>query len=240
MADPTPNLVPFDELAPTMQTGDVILMHGVFPESKLIELIEGSIWTHSGTVVRSADIGLSGPNIPDLLFWESNSLTNLPDLILNEGKTGPMLVGLRERIITNVENYYDMEFALKPLKMDRSLVDWGSLRGYINQVHEATFPSDMEMLWMWLKGRDFHIRTPLNQIFCAELVALTYQNWGLLAESDIPNAYAPKDFSDKGHPPLQKGASLEPEIRIAPPTNSPVRTEALSRDAYFKRVLTES
>lgn len=233
----TPVPVPFDELAPTMQTGDVILMHGVFPESKVIEFIEGSVWTHSGLVVRAADIGLSGPNIPELLFWEANSLTNLPDVILGTSKTGPMLVDLRERIITNVANYYDMEFALKHIALDRSQVNWSSLKDYIPQAHTATFPSDLEMLWMWFQGRELHIRTSLSQIFCAELVALTYQQWGLLDESLIPNGFSPKDFSDAGKPPFLKGATLGPEIRIAPPPSPTPRAEPLSQAEYFKKVL---
>lgn len=188
-------------------------------------------------MVRAADIGLSGPSIPELLFWEANSLTNLPDVILGTSKTGPMLVDLRERIITNVANYYDMEFALKHIELDRSEVDWASLKDYIPQAHTATFPSDLEMLWMWFQGRQLHIRTSLTQIFCAELVALTYQQWGLLDESLIPNGFSPKDFSDAGKPPFLKGATLGPEIRIAPPPPPNPRTTPLSQEEYFKQVL---
>src|SRR5688572_14130041 len=66
----------FDEATEQMQTGDIVLMHGTFPLSKVIQAIEGSKWTHSGVVIRPEDVGLPAGEI---LFWESNS-TPLEDV----------------------------------------------------------------------------------------------------------------------------------------------------------------
>ena len=54
------DLVPFSKLKQRMQSGDIILMHGQYSDSWLIQDFERSIWTHSGMVLKAKDIGLEG------------------------------------------------------------------------------------------------------------------------------------------------------------------------------------
>jgi hypothetical protein len=54
-----------------------------------------------------------------------------------------------------------------------------------------------------------------NNVYCAELVAETYKQMGLLS-LDVPsNRFLPKDFSSRAELTLLKGAKLSEEIFLA-------------------------
>jgi hypothetical protein len=207
--------LPFDEATAEMKTGDIVLMHGTFPASKLIQWIEGSKWTHSGVIVRPEDVGAEGT---DVLFWESNS-TPLPDVRFGTTKPGPMLGTLRARVDDAVKETYDMEFAWHRLEAERSAEVYERIWNFMPTVHEASFPSDLQMAAFWFLGRFFRDRTPDDKIFCAELVAMTYQAAGWMDPSLIPNRFDPKDFSSKGSVPLLGGAKLTQQRNFAPPVH---------------------
>jgi hypothetical protein len=63
-----------------------------------------------------------------------------------------------------------------------------------------------------VKGR-VHRRTKLEQLFCAEVVAITYERMGLLDANRPPNWYDPGKFWSGNHLELN-GASLGPEIAV--------------------------
>ncbi len=212
---PVKNYKPFSQIAPTVQTGDVILMHGEFPGSKLIELAEWSIWSHSGMVVRAEDIGMKG-KVPDLLFWESNTLKNLDDVILNVGKEGPMLVDLLQRFKTNATTYNESLMCYIKVNINRSPAMFKKFLNFIPTVHQATFPSDLEMAGMEMVGRLLKEQTPLDKIFCSELLAGTFQAMGWIDHSWPWNAYEPGDFTKPGKVKLQLGGTLSPLVKFDP------------------------
>ena len=99
----------FDEIAPTLKTGDIFLAHGDSPISHLIEDLTWSEWSHSGMVVLASDIGLT--NLPtNILLWESTRSTELPDIVTGNYKNnqkypgGTFLVNLRDRINLDVKS----------------------------------------------------------------------------------------------------------------------------------------
>jgi len=204
----------FDEATAQMQTGDIVLMHGTFPLSKVIQAIEGSKWTHSGVAIRPEDVGLPAG---DVLFWESNS-TPLEDIRFHTTKPGPMVGTLRARVEDAVAGTYDMAFAWHHLEGPREPTRLQQIWDLMPTVHDAGFPSDFEMLAFWVLGRYFRERTSPSKIYCAELVARTYQAAGWMDPSLIPNRFDPKDFSDKGTAPLLDGAQLTVQREFAPPT----------------------
>lgn len=206
--------VHWSELAPTVQTGDILLMHGKFPSSKLIEIIERSIWSHSAMVVRCADIGLTGAHYPELAIWEANDLTNLPDLITGKTKTGPMLVDLDKRLNSNLADGTDVLFSLVQVHAERTQEMFNELKNLIPKVHDATFPSMKEMGYEMATGRYEHSKTSLDQIYCAELVGASLDAMGLLTKAYPWNGYEPRDFSAKGSLPLLGRAWFQPEIHF--------------------------
>lgn len=201
--------IPFDQLVPDMQTGDLILFNGQYEGSQFIELLEGSEWSHVGMVVRL-------PSHEEPLLWESTSLVNLPDVIYKDYKPGPKLVILKERLEhygDELKKYKDANFAYRKLSVQRTPEMQYNLESLISRLHGIPDPGFWEMIWDVVKGRIFHIKVNLDRYFCSELVAETYLSLGLLGDKKPVNAYMPFDFSDKGKLVLQRG-SLLPEVMI--------------------------
>lgn len=211
--------VNYEEVSSDFKTGDVVLMHGDFPMSKMIQFLEGSKWTHSGMLVLAKDIGKEGV-WPDVLFWESNSLTNLPCLITGKSKTGPMLVPFKERLQTNMNNYYDSIFAVRP---NTTPIDQDALKKLVDfmpTVMDATFPTDLKMWYENIEGRKEGKFSGPAQIFCSELLTMTFQAMGVMSKNWVPNAARPKDYSAEGTIPFLKRGFLEPEIYLNIPKST--------------------
>ncbi len=211
--------VKYEEIESDLRTGDVVLMHGDFPMSKMIQFLEGSKWTHSGMIVLAKDIGKQG-EWPDVLFWESNSLTNLPDLITGKNKTGPMLVPFQERLQSNMDNYYDSIFATRPNNTPMDGDAYKKMWDFMPTVSSATFPSDLKMWKENYEGRHKGTFTGTAQIFCSELLSMTYQAMGIMSDNWVPNAVRPKDYSNEGNITFLKRGALLPEIYISIPKSS--------------------
>jgi hypothetical protein len=225
MGEPTPPIdtppnaessavsISFDDATAAMRTGDVVLMHGTFPASRLIQWVERSKWTHSGVIIRPEDVGLDGT---DVLFYESNS-TPLPDIRFGTTKPGPMVGTLRARVDDAVSETYDMEFAWRSLDADRSSGQAQRIWDLMPATHHAGFPSDLGMALFVLLGRVFRTRTPKSSIYCAELVAMAYQAAGWLDPTAVPNGFEPTDFSTDGSITLLDGATLTTQQEFDPP-----------------------
>jgi hypothetical protein len=141
MRDKNTTKVPFNEVAPKMQFGDIMLFNGQYKGSRVIEFLEGSEWSHVGMVVR-----LEGFDEP--LIWEATSLTNLPDVIFHDKKTGVKLVKLRDRIAhygDDLEKYEAANFAWRSLTAERTPEMMMIFEGLINSMHAIPDPGFKEM-----------------------------------------------------------------------------------------------
>lgn len=205
--------VPYSQFAEDLQTGDILLVHGRYPESIIIEAIQWSPFSHVGMVVRASDIGLSD-NAPELLLWEANSLINLPNVINQQTKEGPMLVDLTERLRTTAGEFEDVKYAFRHLHVEDRASQYKALEAFIPSVLGAGFPPDLKMLEMFLAGRYQNKAIAPDVFFCSELIAFTYMTMGLLNTKYVMNAYAPKDFSAQGTTRLSKRAFWGDEIFV--------------------------
>ena len=78
----------------------------------------------------------------------------------------------------------------------------------------AVNPS-VEVYLLSMDGDILAQAAPDTQMFCSQLVALTYQRAGLLSTEHVPNWYSPNSFSAGYHAlHLLQGASLDPEVPI--------------------------
>lgn len=203
-----PQSIAYEHLRPDLQTGDVVLFHGLDLESALIEVVEHSPWSHVGMVVR-----LSCIDYP--LLWESTPLHFLTDPLLHRPKSGPRLVSLDERLRLSIDQRLYNRFIVRHLRVPRSVSMLNALTAFIAEVHRLSFPGNWEMLKDFLEGRLLNSRPETRRSFyCAELVAESYMRMRLLPASPPSNAYLPKDFTPEGRLALQRDASLSPVIAI--------------------------
>lgn len=205
-----------EKILPTLQTGDVILVSGRVFISEIIEFFERSPWTHVCIVVKASDIGLTSPT-PEYLIWESNDLTNLPDVMFPPPltpKKGPQLVDLVQRLKTDVQEKVDAAFMTRPLKVNRTPEMFEVLKRFIPTVHDATFPSFFKMAWEEFLGRFLNINVKRDNYFCSELISQTFMEMGIISDKKPANAYLPKDFAKNGKIPFIDGVALGEETHI--------------------------
>ena len=107
--------LPFSDFFKTLETGDIILMHGLYISSLIIEGIENCHWSHAAIVVLAGDVGIIDLPSNTVLLWESNLAEVVEDVILKKVKDGPMLVKLEDRIIYNFDKKDDGDFAARKL-----------------------------------------------------------------------------------------------------------------------------
>ncbi len=207
--------VNYDEITTSFRTGDLFLQHGLNPVSQSIEIVENNFWSHVGIVVNPADIGVNLAGNP-WCYWESNDLTNLPDVILGTPKEGPTLVNLKDRLTTNQKATYDYDILVRHVDFQATSTVFQNLRSYIDTVHMFGFPDEQEGLNTWLLGRIANQPNPTNNLFCSECVAGSYMAMGLLSKRYYPNGYSPGDFTPGGSVPWINRARLVDAIQIAP------------------------
>lgn len=204
----------YDEVKNDFQTGDIILMHGLYLSSHAIEAFEGSYWSHSAIIVIAEDIGLD-VGTDNILLWEANMDTPVKDVILKKSKSGPMLVKLSERLKYNIKHKDDSNIlAVRHLYTERTENMFNQLKKVIKDVHNAKFPDTAHELKNPMEGRFFNKQTSLDTMFCSELVAYTYMNLGLITKTHPVNSYFPVDFSEKLSVSLLKRAQLGNELRL--------------------------
>lgn len=208
-------LTAYNEIKNYLQTGDIVLMHGIHLSSRLIETIENCPWSHVAIVIKASDIGLSIGG-DDLLLWESDTETPVNDVLLNEPKQGPMLVKLTERLKYNLTHGEDSRCAIRHLYTERSAEMFNTFKNKVLPfAHKKSFPDSIHEFINPLRGRILHQETKLDTFFCSELAAYTYTSWGLLTELNPLNSYAPGDFSETLSMGLLKRAWLGQEIELA-------------------------
>ncbi|PLT46725.1 hypothetical protein B8V81_0949 [Paenibacillus pasadenensis] len=189
----------------TLQTGDLVFFHGIFLESEEIEIISRSEWSHVGMVVRL-------PGFDEALLWESTTTETLEDVEQHRIKTGPMLVRLRERIATDEADRYDSRYAFRQLQGDRPADTLDKFQAFVEEVHDASFPSLTKMAEELLAG-SWDCQADEKTFFCSELVAETYMRLGWMERGHPSNYYTPKLLAKSQDLPLAAGLVLARELR---------------------------
>jgi hypothetical protein len=205
-------LTAYEDAAPLMQTGDIILMSGKFRFSGFFQRFQGSKWDHVGMIVRGEDVGIS---FEGAMFWESNDVA-IQDLRTNGYHSGPQLVSLRDRMVC-CQAFTDMQFAWRRLDAPRDATRFAAIRDIMPVNGRAKFPSTWRLFLYLLLGKYLKIRTGSSEIGCSENCSMTYQAAEWLSTEYVPNGFDPKDYSAAGSLPLINGATLGPEVRLAVP-----------------------
>ena len=199
------------EVAPITRTGDVFLFRGTSVADHAIRAVTNSPVNHVGMVIALDDL-------PPLL-WHAELGSSLPDVWTGEHQRGTQLHRLTDAVRTWHHRYGQRAWmrAIDP-EVTRAMED-EALRT-VNELDGRTFPRTLSLARGWLKGRARR-KADLEQLFCAEVVAITYERMGLLGATRPPNWYDPGKFWSGDRLELQ-GATLGAEVAI---TDIPVLGE---------------
>lgn len=217
----TPNtkILSYEEIAGRMRTGDVLLFHGSSRESRAIEKITGSRYSHVAMVIR--------PDVKkEPWIWQAG-----PSPLVKDPKTrtkhGGAQLGLMRDALDFMENpayddtgYWRRMMVRRPASFETSAIE------AVAEFEGRPFPSMMKMIENWVEGQ-MHIVSPEKTLFCAELVAITMMRMGLLPLSPPANKYSPASFSDEKPVEFLLDARLAPAVEMLRPAPVP-RSRAAS------------
>jgi hypothetical protein len=194
-----------DEAVATAATGDLWLFRGRTFADRAIQAVTNSPVNHVGMVVALDDL-------PPLL-WHAELGRSLPDVWTGERQRGVQLHRLADAVVTWRERYGQRAWTRR-------------LDGTIERAHEdrlmeviarydgRPFPTMPRLAWQWLLARFRRQASSLETIYCAEIVATTYQQMGLLPGGRPASWYDPGRFWSGDHIALVPPFALGGEIPV--------------------------
>jgi hypothetical protein len=174
-----------DEALATASTGDIWLFRGRSVADVAIRAATNSPINYVGTVVALDDL-------PPLL-WHAELGRSLPDVWTGEHQRGVQLHKLGDAVNTWRERYgqrawvRQLEGTIERLHEDR-------LMEVIERFDGRPFPTTGGLIVQWTAGRVRRRASSREAIYCAELVATTYQHMGLLPRRRPASWYDPGRF----------------------------------------------
>ena len=174
-----------DEAVATASTGDIWLFRGRSLPDRAIRAVTNSPVNHVGMVVALDDL-------PPLL-WHAELGRSLPDVWTGQRQRGVQLHRLAEAVTTWNERY-DQRAWMRQLQggaVERAHED--RLMEIIDRFDGRPFPTSLGLARQWVMGR-FRRSSSLETVYCAELVATTYQHMGLLPSRRPASWYDPGRF----------------------------------------------
>jgi hypothetical protein len=194
-----------DDAVATASTGDVWLFRGRSMADVAIRTLTNSPVNHVGMVVAIDDL-------PPLL-WHAELGRSLPDVWTGERQRGVQLHLLRDAVTTWNERYGQRAW-VRPLEggeIERAHED--RLMEVIDRFDGRPFPTMPRLARSWATARlRRRSSSSLETIYCAELVATTFQHMGLLPTGRPASWYDPGRFWSGDRielvPPFELGGEI--------------------------------
>jgi hypothetical protein len=199
--------VPLDEAVAAASTGDVWLFRGRSAADVAIRTLTNSPVNHVGMVVALDDL-------PPLL-WHAELGRSLEDVWTGKRQRGVQLHKLADAVTTWEQRYGQRAWFRQLLggEVDRHHED--RLMQVIERLDGHPFPTTPGLARSWALGRVRRQETSLETIYCAELVATTYQAMGLLPRGRPASWYDPGRFWSGDRIELCPPFTLGDEVAVA-------------------------
>jgi hypothetical protein len=197
--------LPLAEAVATAATGDLWLFRGRSLADRAIQTVTNSPVNHVGMVVALDDL-------PPLL-WHAELGRSLPDVWSGKRQRGVQLHVLEDAVATWTGRYGQrawtrlLEGTLERRHEDR-------LMEVIDRFDGRPFPTTPGLARQWLTGR-YRRSSTLETIYCAELVATTYQHMSLLPRRRPASWYDPGRFWSGDRIELVPPFALATEVAVA-------------------------
>jgi hypothetical protein len=208
--------ISLNEAIDLTRTGDIWIFRGRSGPDRAIQTLTNSPVNHVG-------MSLVIDDMPPLM-WHAELGRSLPDLWSGTFQRGVQLHDLRDAV-TVWGHRYGQRGWLRQLEpaVSRPLED--KALTVVARLDGTPFPSSAQLAWRWVRGRVPQVRPPwrrdekptdtdLETAYCAEVVAVTYEEMGLLPRKREPNWYDPGRFWSGDHLALADGFALSDEIAV--------------------------
>jgi hypothetical protein len=194
-----------DDAIAVAATGDIWLFRGRSFADRAIQTVTNSPVNHVGMVVAIDDL-------PPLL-WHAELGRSLPDVWTGERQRGVQLHLLADAVRTWASRYGQRAW-MRPLEGELQRSHEDALMRAIERFDGRPFPTTAGLARQWLTGR-FRRRSALETIYCAELVATTYQQMGLLPSRRPASWYDPGRFWSGDRIDLVPPFALGEEVAVS-------------------------
>ncbi|MEU9837063.1 hypothetical protein AB0D67_36465 [Streptosporangium sp. NPDC048047] len=203
--------VSLDEAVNLTRTGDVWLFRGRSVPDRAIQTVTNSPVNHVGMSVVIEDM-------PPLM-WHAELGRSLPDLWSGTHQRGVQLHDLRDAVRVWATRYGQRGW-LRQLEPEVTAGMEDAVLRVISRLDGTPFPSTARLAGRWLRGRAPRIlrrgaaENALESAYCAEVVAVTYEEMGLLPAGRRPHWYDPGRFWSGDDLELTGGFQLGGEITV--------------------------
>jgi hypothetical protein len=194
-----------DEAVATASTGDIWLFRGRSFADRTIQTLTNSPVNHVGMVVALDDL-------PPLL-WHAELGKSLPDVWTGNRQRGVQLHRLEQAVTTWRERYGQRAW-VRVLEGTIEREHEDRLMRVIDRFDGRAFPTTFGLARQWFTGR-YRRSSNLETIYCAELVATTYQQMGLLPKRRPASWYDPGRFWSGDRIELVPPFALSAEVAVA-------------------------
>jgi hypothetical protein len=213
-----PAALSLDEALDLTRTGDVWIFRGRSGPDRAIQTLTNSPVNHVGMSIVIEDM-------PPLM-WHAELGRSLPDLWSGTFHRGVQLHDLRDAVTVWARRYGQRGWLRQLEQPVTKEMEDRALR-VVARLDGTPFPSTAQLAWRWARGRVPRISPPwresssveadLETAYCAEVVAVTYEEMGLLPDTKNPSWYDPGRFWSGDALKLRDGFSLGDEIAVTIP-----------------------
>ncbi|MCC8250205.1 hypothetical protein [Saccharothrix luteola] len=201
-----------DEAVELTRTGDIWLFRGSSVADRAIRVTTNSPVNHVGMTVAVEDL-------PPLM-WHAEMGRSLPDVWTGTHHRGVQLHDLRDAVLVWARKYGQRAW-LRQLDRPTTREEDDAVLKTVARLNGTPFPSTARLAGRWLRGRLPNLRkssdATLETAYCAEVVAVTYEEMGLLPSGRRVNWYDPGRFWSGDELDLVGGARLGDEIGVEIP-----------------------
>jgi hypothetical protein len=204
-------MVDLDDAVRMTRTGDLWLFRGRSTADRAIQTLTNSPVNHVGMAVVLDDL-------PPLM-WHAELGRSLPDVWSGTHQRGVQLHDLRAAVLVWARRYGQRPW-LRQLLPDVDPAMEDAVLRTVARLDGTPFPSTARLAGRWFKGRLPNLRgssASLETAYCAEVVAVTYEDMGLLPKGRRANWYDPGKFWSGDDLELLGGATLGEEIAVTLP-----------------------
>jgi hypothetical protein len=208
--------LPLDEAVEQTRTGDLWLFRGRSAADRAIQMTTNSPVNHVGMAVVLDDL-------PPLM-WHAELGRSLPDVWTGNHQRGVQLHDLGDAVRQWAHRYGQRAW-LRQLDEPVTTAMEDALLRTIARLDGTPFPSTAGLAGRWLVGRLPNVgrlggasrEVAMETAYCAEVVALTYEEMGLLPAGRRASWYDPGSFWSGDDLLLETGARLGGEIAVDVP-----------------------
>jgi len=198
----------FHDAIDAAATGDLWLFRGRSFADRAIRAVTNAPVNHVGMVVAIEDL-------PPLL-WHAELGRSLPDVWTGERQRGVQLHRLADAV-TTWHGRYGQQAWTRQLEGELRREHEDRLMEVVERFDGRAFPTTLGLARQWLTGRFRRRESPLSSVYCAELIAVTYQHMGLLPSRRPASWYDPGKFWSGDRIALSPPFALGGEVAVAQP-----------------------